>query len=75
MTEFTTNKLFRVTLQGHKWERMKSLYVIAKDKESATKYVNEHKRDGYEVCKVIYLGDELSRVCFSPNILTHKGGQ
>lgn len=62
------NKLFRATLKRHKWEHAKSLYVISQNKEEVAKWVNNNKRDGFEIYQIVYLGDEIAGCCFSPNI-------
>jgi len=44
------------------------LYVIKRTKEEAIKYVNDNKKDNFQISKVYYLGYELSGIMF-------KGGK
>ena len=55
-------KLFRVSLKSiyDNDKKIRNLYVIEHNKESAIKYVVSVKDSRFEVTKVCYLGFELS---------------
>jgi len=63
-------KLFRIALKSiHKWDtKIHNFYVIQDTKEKALEYVSTHKKDGYEVSKIWYLGYALGNCMF-------KGGE
>jgi len=60
-------KLYRIALKSDRIfdKKIRNLYVIAKDKQSAIDYVNIYKRDYFIIYKVYYLGYELSSTMFA----------
>lgn len=62
-------KLFKVSLKNKEpWNGKKktsALYVIQENKNAAISYVNQYKKDCYEITKVSELGYELGSRMFA----------
>jgi hypothetical protein len=61
--------LYKVTLRSsEKWvcgNKTYTLYVVQKNKEDAISYVNQYKKDKYEISNVCLLGEELGTRMFA----------
>lgn len=59
--------LYRVsTKKTDGWSRKepKPVYLVARSKQEAKTWANEHLVDGLSVSKITYLGEQISGVCF-----------